>query len=749
MTRVVNLQVNGPPSAAFANLTNQVLELEQVVANTTDPHIIIAQAVTEGDITHAPSGGAVYDAILVETNRAIGVEDTKEPVITAGTSTQLWQGDKAWVEKIDLPISTDTQTALDTKEPNITVGTTADYWRGDKTFQPVSGLPISTAAQAALDVRLVTYANRAAAAAANVPAAMYKIAVMAGTVCLEYVRDASGTALTTADGGKWSPATVSTPNHWAENTTPGTTDMTTAYQAALNFAAGKNITAISGQEYGISTQLSLKSGTTWDLNGSTLKAIAAASASFFSLWQPENGASKFRVTNGNIDGNSQLGMIGFILRVGAHNGKVDNLFITGMTHDKTGVDGGRGFNIESIATVLDNSNLIVSNITVRSSYMGYSLQSGSGVGARHNVIVNNITVEDCDVVRWAVATGAGYPFDATSMQITESNIIAKNCGKQNIYTNGGGAFVSDRGCNIKSSNLVLTNDSTYGSIPAVWHGNGANWQVDITYFGDCTNFWDFRAYKEADGVNPTENTVQNSHFTGKCYGTCADIAYIGSSTGSFVVDVHIYGYYVTVTSDNPVTTNLRQSDVWFDVFNTTQNARVSGRGDIISSSVFSTYPGSAARLGNSYFGTSGVPTYSPTTYVRDIASDMTGGLEIGSFNPSVKLRDFSGSSYTGSFFQDGQVLKVAFDTTPTGAATWNNKYGFDVFGFYPLTDQSGTCGKGSNRFSHLYGNYLALTDGASIPTTIAGFALLYVDVADGDLKVKFGDGTIKTIVTDT
>jgi hypothetical protein len=28
-------------------------------------------------------------------------------------------------------------------------------------------------------------------------------------------------------------------------------------------------------------------------------------------------------------------------------------------------------------------------------------------------------------------------------------------------------------------------------------------------------------------------------------------------------------------------------------------------------------------------------------------------------------------------------------------------------------------------------------------------AIIYVDTADGDLKVRFGDGTIKTIVTDT
>lgn len=44
---------------------------------------------------------------------------------------------------------------------------------------------------------------------------------------------------------------------------------------------------------------------------------------------------------------------------------------------------------------------------------------------------------------------------------------------------------------------------------------------------------------------------------------------------------------------------------------------------------------------------------------------------------------------------------------------------------------------------------IALTDGVTAPSTVSGVAQIYVDVADGDLKVKFGDGTVKTIVIDT
>lgn len=41
-----------------------------------------------------------------------------------------------------------------------------------------------------------------------------------------------------------------------------------------------------------------------------------------------------------------------------------------------------------------------------------------------------------------------------------------------------------------------------------------------------------------------------------------------------------------------------------------------------------------------------------------------------------------------------------------------------------------------------------LKDGVGEPATVTDCAAIYVDVADGDLKIKFGDGTVKTITTD-
>lgn len=44
---------------------------------------------------------------------------------------------------------------------------------------------------------------------------------------------------------------------------------------------------------------------------------------------------------------------------------------------------------------------------------------------------------------------------------------------------------------------------------------------------------------------------------------------------------------------------------------------------------------------------------------------------------------------------------------------------------------------------------ISIKDGVTAPGTSSGYAQIYVDTADGDLKVKFGDGTVKVLAADT
>jgi parallel beta-helix repeat protein len=84
------------------------------------------------------------------------------------------------------------------------------------------------------------FASREEAEAAVIPATQVKITVQIGGYLYDYVRDATGTALTTADGADWSPADEVYPDHWATNTTPGTTNMTTAIVAAVAFVKARS-----------------------------------------------------------------------------------------------------------------------------------------------------------------------------------------------------------------------------------------------------------------------------------------------------------------------------------------------------------------------------------------------------------------------------------------------------------------------------------------------------------------------------
>ena len=52
-------------------------------------------------------------------------------------------------------------------------------------------------------------------------------------------------------------------------------------------------------------------------------------------------------------------------------------------------------------------------------------------------------------------------------------------------------------------------------------------------------------------------------------------------------------------------------------------------------------------------------------------------------------------------------------------------------------------------FAQLDALLTAIVDGVTAPGATVGQAKIYVDVADGDLKVVFGDGVVKTLATDT
>ncbi len=85
-------------------------------------------------------------------------------------------------------------------------------------------------------------------------------------------------------------------------------------------------------------------------------------------------------------------------------------------------------------------------------------------------------------------------------------------------------------------------------------------------------------------------------------------------------------------------------------------------------------------------------------------------------------------------------------------ASYTNRWIIDTNGhFLAATDNTvdiGASNANRPRNVHVAG-YVSIGDGITAPGAGTGQARIYVDTADGDLKVIFADGTIKTIVTDT
>ncbi len=103
----------------------------------------------------------------------------------------------------------------------------------------------------------------------------------------------------------------------------------------------------------------------------------------------------------------------------------------------------------------------------------------------------------------------------------------------------------------------------------------------------------------------------------------------------------------------------------------------------------------------------------------------------------------NGSREWRMFGSAGGVFLV--DTT-AGANRWQ----WDTNGNQlPAAHVAYDLGNSGAAIRRIFTGQINLVDGITAPSTIAGCGAIYIDSVDGDLKVKFGDGTVKTISVDT
>lgn len=113
---------------------------------------------------------------------------------------------------------------------------------------------------------------------------------------------------------------------------------------------------------------------------------------------------------------------------------------------------------------------------------------------------------------------------------------------------------------------------------------------------------------------------------------------------------------------------------------------------------------------------------------------------------SITLSKFGSSDPKGLIVRD----IADWDVKPGGGSTVNFKDG------RPPLEVTETVTAIQDKINALWDEsnliaaaYLQITDGVAAPGTASGMARIYVDTADGDLKVIFGDAVIKTLATDT
>lgn len=98
------------------------------------------------------------------------------------------------------------------------------------------------------------------------------------------------------------------------------------------------------------------------------------------------------------------------------------------------------------------------------------------------------------------------------------------------------------------------------------------------------------------------------------------------------------------------------------------------------------------------------------------------------------------TSYGGSTFASPAIIRFATSQTQSETARG---------GFIELqTTPNGSVTR-TSQFRVSEDGGIAIVDGITAPATLAGWGKIYIDTADGDLKIKYGDGTVKLIVTDT
>lgn len=255
------------------------------------------------------------------------------------------------------------------------------------------------------------------------------------------------------------------------------------------------------------------------------------------------------------------------------------------------------------------------------------------------------------------------------------------------------------------------------------------------------------------------------------YDSCGIQAYkVNATSGNYAFGMKLW----TRPNGGSPTTAITISDTQAATFSSTVQATGFSVGAALISgasiSLGNTTTSSTAtplniNLGGTYANATGDPTKAKLKLYDDATNVFGIGVSASSFELYSKANSqfdfYCGTRLIGGFYASGTATSINLIGNEGGPAyltltadegddngdTWRVRSDHTTNYLQLQNNISGTVE--TKAFFSQYG-VLGIPDGVTAPgASVAGFALVYVDTADGDLKIRFADGTVKTIVTDT
>lgn len=472
-----------------------------------------------------------------------------------------------------------------------------------------------------------------------------------------------------------------------------------------------------------------------------------------------------------------MGFVAGASDIRLHDTKVVNMF-----SDMWNNGGGKGINFEQGVAFGEIDTVRVVGKTTSNAVAAVFLQGRSGTwtnGSNRNAVniyAHGIFAENCGA---AIAVGgADTSEDPTGDPLQETIVVDdvtfKNCGhlpSRFVTTDQqkSGPVLLFRAQNVQIANVQGYNESTYpgttpgyptdysarvgygltGAIGAVIWGWGRNITLNnITYCGNADAFFRInraRAVGEDGSLSGEPTNVFDIKGTNLRHfnGTLGYVMAVDSTAGARVTNANLKANIeIDLSTSTTLSTGIVVDMNGFDntrlnIYDRATDTRIQQNANEINDNgnTIASYPSGARQ-------TMGVGS-STTAFLKG-QFDETGINWPAANTMSIVMNATLRWWITGATFRGSSSTIIGFSAGVANAAT---TVGFSYGG----TANHVALGNGgaADATGTLMLGVTSLVDGVAAPGATSGRAKIYVDTADGDLKVIFGDGTIKTIVVDT